>query len=221
MVTQLAMSAMTAMIAPDTVLLLHGLWMNRYAMLPLAHALGRAGFATLAPSYPSMRGGLQDNVDAVARQLDAMGASRIHIVGHSLGGLLALALLQRVPPDARLGRVVLLGSPVAGCMAARRFATRPAGAWLLGATRPLWQTLPLPDVPAGREVGAIAGTRRVGLGSLLVDLEGAHDGVVRVEETRLQGLADHRVLPVSHSGMLLSAEVAAQCVAFLRDGRFR
>lgn len=217
------------MSAPDTVLLLHGLWMNRFAMLPLARALKRAGFATLEPSYPSMRGNLQDNVDALALQLDAFcrnlpasaAMPRIHIVGHSLGGLLALALLQREPVDPRLGRVVLLGSPVAGCSAARDFATYPGGEWLLGETTPLWERLPMPDIPAGREVGAIAGTRRIGLASLLVGIEGEHDGVVRVEETRLPGLADHRVLPVSHTGMLLSAEVAAQCVAFLRHGRFR
>lgn len=220
---------MTVMNAPEAVLLLHGLWMNRFAMLPLARALKRAGFATLEPNYPSMRGALQDNVDALVLQLDALcrtmpalaATPRIHIVGHSLGGLLALALLQREPVDPRLGRVVLLGSPVAGCSAARSFATYPGGEWLLGETTPLWERLPMPDIPAGREVGAIAGTSRFGLASLLVGIEGEHDGVVRVEETRLQGLADHRVLPVSHTGMLLSAEVAAQCIAFLCQGRFR
>lgn len=211
------------MAAADKVLLLHGLWMNRFAMMPLAHALKRAGFVTLEPSYASMRGDLQanvDSVDSVLRQLDALEAQRIHIVGHSMGGLLALALLQREPPDARLGRAVLLGSPVAGCMAARTFATYPGGEWLLGASTPLWERLPMPDVPARCEVGAIAGTSRIGLASLLVDIEGDNDGVVRVEETRLPGLADHRVLPVSHTGMLMSGPAASQAAAFLRRGAF-
>jgi len=41
-----------------------------------------------------------------------------------------------------------------------------------------------------------------------------------VEETRLPGLAGHCVLETSHSGMLVSADVARQVAVFLRDGRF-
>jgi pimeloyl-ACP methyl ester carboxylesterase len=205
----------------DAVLVLHGLWMNRFAMLPLMRALRNAGFAPLAPDYHSMRGTLADNVEHVARGLAVLPARRVHLVGHSLGGLLALALLQRERPDPRLGRAVLLGSPVAGCESARRFSGHSAGRWLLGQTAGLWTRLPMPAVPPAHEVGMIAGSGRLGLAQFVVGMSGEHDGVVRVEETRLQGLRDHLVLPVSHSGMLLSRPVARQCVDFLRHGRFR
>ncbi len=205
----------------EVVLVLHGLWMNRFAMLPLSRALRSAGYAPLAPSYHSMRGTLQDNLALVARQVDAIAAQRIHFVGHSLGGLLVLALLHRQRGNPRFGRAVLLGSPLAGCESARAFAAFPGGRWLLGNTVGKWSSPPMSEIPAGREVGVIAGTRRLGLAQLVVRVTGEHDGVVRVEETRLPGLADHMVLPVSHSGMLFSKPVAQQCIAFLQSGAFR
>ncbi|HZP89005.1 MAG TPA: hypothetical protein VFB54_19495, partial [Burkholderiales bacterium] len=70
------------------------------------------------------------------------------------------------------------------------------------------------------EVGVIAGTRRFGLGCVFVTLQGPNDGVVTVEETRLPGLTDHLVMPVTHSGMIVSARVARQVGVFLKTGRF-
>ncbi|MFO1427368.1 MAG: hypothetical protein U1F11_10455 [Steroidobacteraceae bacterium] len=66
----------------------------------------------------------------------------------------------------------------------------------------------------------IAGTRPVGLGQFLARFREPNDGTVALRETRLPGTTDHLVLPVSHTGMLLSARVAEQCGQFLRDGRF-
>lgn len=75
-------------------------------------------------------------------------------------------------------------------------------------------------MPLAIEIGAIAGTRRLGVGMAFARLDNPNDGVVTVAETRLPGLADHLVLPVSHSGMLFSARVAREVCAFLRAGRF-
>ena len=60
----------------------------------------------------------------------------------------------------------------------------------------------------------------MGLGRLLSDLPEPNDGTVAVDETFLEGARDHIVLDVSHTQMLFSAEVAAQVVQFLREGRF-
>ena len=48
-----------------------------------------------------------------------------------------------------------------------------------------------------------------------------NDGTVAVSETRIPGLTDHLVLPHSHFGMLLAADVAAQVACFLRTSGFR
>jgi len=66
----------------------------------------------------------------------------------------------------------------------------------------------------------IAGTRRFGLGQLFTRLPAPHDGAVCVDETRLPGLRDHLSLPVSHSGMIVSARVTRQVCSFLEQGHF-
>jgi hypothetical protein len=59
-----------------------------------------------------------------------------------------------------------------------------------------------------------------GMGRMLGNLGAEHDGTVTVEETRLPGARDHIVVAASHTGMLLSAQVAAQTKYFLENGEF-
>jgi hypothetical protein len=81
--------------------------------------------------------------------------------------------------------------------------------------------MPRLEIPAGIEAGAIAGNRRFGLGRLIgLDVPLPNDGVVAVEETRHPQLADHLVMRVSHSEMLVSAAVAREVAAFLATGSF-
>jgi pimeloyl-ACP methyl ester carboxylesterase len=203
----------------ETVMLLHGLWLNRLAMQFLAHKLEGEGFTAHTFGYPSMDEGLAENAASLARAIAALPQSdgRIHLLGHSLGGLVILRYLQDAT-DARLGRTVLLGSPVAGSQAGARVAAHDLGRPLLGQSAALWET---PQTWTLRgEVGMVAGSDQFGLAHLFVSLPGDNDGVVTIEETRVPGLADHIVLPVSHSGMLFSGDVAAQAANFLRHGKF-
>jgi len=207
----------------EAVLVLHGLLMNRHAMAVLAARLRRAGFTVQAFSYNSLRDGIESHVAATLRRFDGLNFGRVHLVGHSMGGVVALKAVERMRDTQRrrLGRVVALGSPLSGREMALAAEHHPLGRWMLGKSTELWrQGYPL-RIPEGVAVGAIAGTRRFGLGALLGGLRGPNDGVVRVEETRLPGLADHMVLPVTHSGMLVSGAVGRQCAAFLRHGRFQ
>jgi len=204
---------------PDPVLLVHGLWTNRAIMLYLARALAGQGFAPRAIGYFSALDDFEHNAARVARAIAECPGERLHVVGHSLGGLVALRALAR-RPDPRVRRLVMLGSPIADCLGGRRMARMRFLAPLLGTTRTLWSDMPPLDIPPGVEAGAIAGTRRFGLGSVVLRLPGPSDGVVRVEETRHPRLADHVVMPVAHSEMLVSRAVAMQVASFLRNGRF-
>lgn len=202
----------------EAVLLLHGLWMNRLAMLPLARSLDRAGFLSVSLSYRSMRGSLEEHLAAIARRIESIPADTVHLVGHSLGGVVALRYLQGTQ-NAKIGRTVLLGSPVAGSQAARTLARHAGGRFLLGTCIDVFGS-GFTGIDRRFCVGAIAGSREFGLGAMALRLASPNDGAVAVEETRLPGLADHLVLPVSHSGMLFSSAVARQVAAFLRRGHF-
>jgi len=203
----------------EAVVLLHGLWMNRLAMVFLGRRLARRGFAPVSLSYRSMRGAIDEHLADIGQCIAAIPADVVHLVGHSLGGAVALRYLQRAP-DSRVGRTVLLGSPVIGSDAALSLAKRRGGRTLLGNSLAIWRSALDPGIGERYCIGAIAGSRPLGLARFVVRLASPNDGVVTVEETRLPSLADHVVLPVSHSGMLISATVARQTAAFLRLGRF-
>jgi pimeloyl-ACP methyl ester carboxylesterase len=209
--------------ATDAVLLLHGLWMKGFVMCYLAHALTRQEFAAHAFSYRSTRETLDDHLDRLSKRIAALGtklgATRVHLVGHSFGGLVVLRYLQR-SPDKRIGRAVLLGAPVAGCRAAAAFAQRRGGEFLLGKSLDAWREPVNTSLDPRCEVGVIAGTRGLGFARAFTRLPDPNDGVVCLDETRFRDMRDHLALPIGHMGMLLSARVARQTGEFLRTGAF-
>lgn len=205
--------------ARELVVLVHGLLMPGAATAFLARRLRASGFDTVSFAYPSVRGSLDEIAVRLARVVARQTASRVHFVGHSLGGLVLLTMLHR-HPELAAGRAVLLGSPCTACSAADQLARRRGWRLLIGRVLPAWRLHDGEAVARRVETGMIAGTRRIGLGRFLVALDGVNDGMVTLEETRLRGLADHLVMPVSHSGMLVSGRVAHQVAVFLRTGRF-
>jgi pimeloyl-ACP methyl ester carboxylesterase len=199
-------------------LLLHGLLMRSPALMPLSWRLRKHGFAPELFSYSSLWRTPGEAMERLAMRLYAMGPEPVHLVAHSLGGLIALETVnryQKLPP----GRVVCIGSPIAGSSAARGLAWRGlglragrSGALLRGG---------LVTLPPGRQVGMLAGARSMGLGKLFSNFDGLNDGTVMVWETRMVGLADHAVIQSSHSGLVFSEQVADLTAAFLEFGRFR
>jgi pimeloyl-ACP methyl ester carboxylesterase len=197
------------------VLVLHGLWMHAPAMRWFATRLRARGFDASALGYYSL---VQGTDAGVARIVAALRPDTA-IVAHSLGGLLAIRAAQAYGPE-RIGRIVCLGTPVAGSAAAGSVMARvPAGRQLLHRHGELL-CAGCGAIPAGLEVGNIAGCVPRGLGGLVGRFSDAHDGTVRVAETRMEGLADHVVVRASHSGLIFSDAAVRQAVAFLEDGRF-
>jgi len=205
--------------AGELVVLVHGLWMAGPVWLPLARRLRRQGWRVVAFTSPSARQGLDGSARALAAFARAQSAQRLHFVGHSQGGLVILRMLREASELAE-GRVVLLGSPAAGSRAVEQLGGTRIGRWLRGAALPQWRPEHAEPVLRRLQVGAIAGTRRFGLAALVVRLPPPNDGAVSVDETRLPGLADHLVLPLSHTGLLVSRRVADETAVFLREGRF-
>ena len=201
------------------VVLVHGLWYRTWTLARLRRQLADAGHTVHGFSYPSLARSPEQNAVELSDFCLRHCCGTTHLVGHSLGGLVILAMLknEQLPP---LGRIVFLGTPLNGSLVARRLGGNKAGKYLLGAAAPvLSEGLPLnPDVP---ECGMIAGTYALGLGRVTGALEGPNDGTVSVTETMSGHLSDLLVLNVSHTGLLLSGEVARQVALFLDQGCFQ
>lgn len=191
-----------------------GLWMPAALMTVFAARLSRAGYATHRFGYWG-RDTVEANVERLARYIDGRC---VHLVGHSLGGVLVFDLL-RAHPELHCGSVVLLGSPVRGCYSGRRLGKVAVGRWMLGNSAPRWNEC---DAAWRRRepLGVIAGTRPLGLGRALGALPGENDGVVRVEETAVDGMREQVLLPMGHSWLPLSQRVASMVDHFLKAGRF-
>lgn len=205
------------------IVLVHGLWMSGFQLRVLKHRL-EAGrhFRALAFSYPTLSGSMSDHVRGLLDFARSQDVPELHFVGHSLGGLVVLRALQ-LTDDLPPGRAVLLGAPCQGSKAAQGVARIvPFGRAILGAAVNAECIECEPRQWRGhRDIGVIAGSMGLGLGRLFADLNADHDGTVLVEETKLPGAKDHIVLPTSHTGMLLSTEVAEQAGWFLREGQFK
>jgi pimeloyl-ACP methyl ester carboxylesterase len=210
--------------AGDSVVLLHGLAAGRLNMWPVHRALSRAGYRTLNLSYPSRSRSLDRLIDPLADEIERRARGTVHFVTHSMGGLVARALLSRRRP-ARLGRVVMLGPPNGGSEWVQLLARIGLDELILREARHVLTPDRLDDTSASLggidyPVGIIAGDRAIDPILPRLVLPRPNDGKVSVAATQLAGAADHIVLRVPHTAMLISPRVHRQAIAFLRDGRF-
>jgi hypothetical protein len=151
------------------------------------------------------------------------GASRIHFVTHSLGGILVREYLATHSLPA-LGRVVMLGPPNQGSEIVDRLGS--------------WRLFAVINGPAGRQlgtgahsvpnrlgpvtypVGVIAGHHSINwINSWLIP--GPDDGKVSVARTVVAGMTDHLVLPCSHPFLMRDRTAIRQTIHFLGHGRFQ
>jgi pimeloyl-ACP methyl ester carboxylesterase len=219
-------TASSAASAKEEVILLHGLCRTSRSMAVMEKALTQAGYKVWNIDYPSRTatiGQLAETVvDRAVADCENDGATRIHFVTHSLGGILVRSYLAR-HAVANLGRVVMLGPPNQGSEVVDK----------LGG----WRLFKKINGPAGNElgtdtnsvpnklgtanfcVGIIAGNRSINwINSCLIP--GRDDGKVSVERTKLAGMADWLQLPVSHPFIMRNSTAIRQTICFLRAGKF-
>ena len=78
----------------DPVVLVHGLWMTGREMRVLGGRLGQAGFRPIYFRYRSWRGGLAEATRGLREVAGTAGCGRVHLVGHSLGGIVIARMLE-------------------------------------------------------------------------------------------------------------------------------
>ncbi|MFI4866542.1 MAG: alpha/beta fold hydrolase [Steroidobacterales bacterium] len=204
-----------------TVVYVHGLWMTGIESIWLRRRLARQrGYRFQVFRYASVRAPLARILESLRDSIAAAETPRVHLLGHSLGGLLIQRCLERYP-IRQPGRVVFLGTPLAGSHAARRLARSSLGLRLLGDASAAELLAGQPRRwDSGRELGIIAGTMPFGFGRLLLRFNEANDGTIAVSETRMAGATAFLAVPASHSGLLVSARVAREAGSFLEYGSF-
>jgi pimeloyl-ACP methyl ester carboxylesterase len=195
-------------------------------MVRMEQALSKCGYHVLNVDYPSRTASIEklseEAIGPAVAVCQTNGATKIHFVTHSLGGILVRSYLQRhtIP---NLGRVVMLGPPNQGSEVVDKLGSwwffkklnGPAGNEL-GTDK---NSTPNQLGPANFCLGVIAGDRSINwINSLLIP--GPDDGKVSVERTRLAGMADHRVIHAAHPFLMRNQTAIRQTIQFLRTGKF-
>jgi len=182
------------------VLLIHGYLATRGSLALMERRLTEQGHLVL-----SYRLGLLHTADIsesaafIARKIESIaaqtGLDRMDIVGHSMGGLVALYYLKRLGGRRRVRRLVMLGTPVGGTWSALLgVAAMPFG----GASSQL-----LPDSQFLRDLA----DGELPEGVEIVCISGDRDRVAPPARTVLAGVR-HICLPTNHAGLLVDEQVA-------------
>lgn len=201
-------------------ILLHGIWMRPGITAQLDKHLQLAGFKVTRFGYASIQAPVAEHHRRLA-QLIRASSEPVHLVGHSLGGLIAVDFLRaEVVASAQVERVVCLGSPLRGSQLARRLARVKLDQLGLGCARQILIE-GLPDWSGSQQIGVIAGSVSFGLSLMLGPMSRPNDGTVALAETVLPGISDHCTVAASHTALLFSGQAAGQTVHFLQHGRFQ
>lgn len=201
-------------------MLVHGLWMVGVDMTLLRRRIRQAGFKVYQFSCSTIRNTPAENAQSLQQYLQQQVAGDVvHFVAHSLGGLVLRHLFRQFP-EQRPGCVVTLGTPHSGSQVARQLVRYAWGRSILGKSVEQGLIGEVPEWHTKNPLGVIAGNHAFGAGRLICRFEGENDGTIAVAETRLAGMADHIVLPASHTGLIYNKAVASQACLFIKQGYF-
>jgi len=231
--------------ADHVVVLVPGIFSPRVTMWPMARRFKRQGYQTLIFQNRYLLKTPEQNAQRLRLILRGLTAARVHLLGHSLGGIVimhALRLNTEQPAANRFatGKVVLIASPVNGSEFARLLHSKRLLRPLMSRCAVGGVLNGMPEELDGRETGVISGSARMGLAAMIYKPEhlsdgscnraadspnggpnsSSNDGMINEFETRLSGARDAITVPQSHASMLFSRHCTELAIRFLRYGRF-
>jgi triacylglycerol lipase len=212
----------------EEVILLHGLCRTSRSMTKIASALTNAGFKVRNVDYPSRSAPIEkladDTIGKAVADCQNDGATKIHFVTHSLGGILVRSYLARhsIP---NLGRVVMLAPPNQGSEVVDKLGGWSLFKWINGVAGNELGTdknsAPNKLGPANFPVGIIAGDRSINWINSWFLIPGRDDGKVSIERAKLTGMKDFIVIHATHPFIMRNRTAIRQTIQFLQTGNFK
>ncbi|MBL4590025.1 MAG: alpha/beta fold hydrolase [Alphaproteobacteria bacterium] len=215
----------------ETVVLLHGIARTGDSLSTIEHVLKENNYRVVNITYPSQKKNLKD----IAKYLNDVHLTKkfwatqtkVHIVTHSMGGLVARQYLEQYKDTIdlnKLGRVVMMAPPNKGSEISDLIHNTPVYNWYYG---PAGQELTTEEQaknmarPTFYELGIIAGKKEWTYFVAAWVTPGKSDGRVTVESTKLDGMKDHVSLSATHTFIMEKPLVHQHILYFLKTGEFQ
>jgi pimeloyl-ACP methyl ester carboxylesterase len=211
----------------ECVILLHGLARTKKTMSKMETALTIYGYKVVNLGYPSRAHDIaflsKTYLPPAIKQCQSKANGKIHIVTHSMGGILIRHYLSTNKLD-NLGRVVMLSPPNQGSEVVDKLKNMPGFTAFNGPAGHQLGTdensMPNRLGPADFDLGIITGNRTINF-ILSMLIPGDDDGKVSVERAKLVGMNDFLVMPHSHPFIMKQDDVITQTITYLHSGSFK
>ena len=198
----------------QAIVLVHGLWMNRWTLSPIANYLKSKGYHTYRFGYKTTRKPFDFNRAKLQAFVNSRKQDTVHLVVHSMGGILSMRTLPKI---RKPGKLIMLGSPVNGSQSAKAMGQKWWTSWMLKhAQEPLENGVVDPQVL--RNSMMIAGISGfIGISRMVTKLPKPNDGTVAVIETQADWINTHRTENTNHFRMLFHKKIKQSIHKFLTE----
>ncbi|MDF1758318.1 MAG: hypothetical protein P1U74_08485 [Legionellaceae bacterium] len=207
------------------VILLHGLARTHFSMSSIESSLKRHHYLVVNKNYPSTRKSIDyiasNYIQEMVDECQSQKSDKIMFVTHSMGGI----VLQRYLKNHKvkeLSHIVMLsppnhGSPLADMLCHNWFYKTIMGP--SGQELTTYNMSKNTNTSKSYQIGIIAGSYNLSPFSKSLFHE-QNDGKVSVSSSKMLGMKDFIVMPVSHSFMMNNSKVKRQILCFLEYGKF-